>query len=158
LQQKEQSFFEATLDKEDYNEKDLITFKVPLSMPYQVSWKDFERVDGEITINGVIYKYVKRKIEDGQLILLCLPYYKKMTLVRASTEFGSHGNDLVPFGKKGNSASSGKNNSLNEYEENSRWNIGGQQCSLPVKQYTLFILPHLRDGFIKFPGKPPELV
>lgn len=126
-------------------------------MPYQVSWTAFERVDGEVTINGVIYKYVKRKVEDGQLILLCLPYYKKMSLVHASAEFGSHGGDPAPFGKKGNSASSGKNNSLNEYEENSRWNIGGRQRHLLVKQYALFIPSHLTDGFIKFPGKPPEL-
>jgi len=157
LQQKEQSSFEAILDKEDYNEKDLITFKVPLSMPYQVSWKEFERVDGEVTIDGIIYKYVKRKIEDGQLILLCLPYYKKMTLAKASTEFGSHSNDIAPFGKKGGHASSGKSSSLNEYEENNRWIIGGRQSPL-TRQYTLFTLPYLTDGFSKLPGQPPQLV
>lgn len=156
LQQKEQSSFEANLDKETYDEKDLITFKVPLSLPYQPSWKEFERVDGEITIDGTIYKYVKRKIEDGQLILLCLPYYKKMTLVKASTEFSSHGNDVAPSGKKGNSTSPGKSNSLNEYEENTRWAIDSQSPGL-IKQYSLLVLPRLTRGFISFPGKPPQL-
>jgi hypothetical protein len=151
-----QSSFEASLDKENYDEKDLITFKVPLSLPYQPAWKDFERVDGEITIQGTIYKYVKRKIEDGQLVLLCLPYYKKMNLAKASTEFGSHGTDLAPFGKKGDSASPGKSNSLNEYEENFRWAINSRSQDL-VKQYTLFVLSRPSDGFHKSPGKPPEL-
>jgi hypothetical protein len=156
LQQKEQSTFEATLDKETYDEKELITFKMPLSIPYQPSWKEFERVDGEITIDGVIYKYVKRKIEDGQLVLLCLPYYKKMNLVKASTEFGSHGNDMAPIGKKGNAAPSGKNNSLNEYEENIRWVLEGQSTGL-IHQYALLVLPRLTNGFLKSPGKPPRI-
>ncbi|MES1160598.1 MAG: hypothetical protein ABUM51_07570 [Bacteroidota bacterium] len=156
LQQKEQSTFEATLDKEIYDEKELITFKMPLSLPYQPSWKEFERVDGEITIDGVIYKYVKRKIEDGQLVLLCLPYYKKMNLVKASTEFGSHGNDLTPMGKKGNTATPGKSKSLNEYEENIRWVIDSQRPGL-IYQYALLVLPRLTNGFLKYPGKPPQI-
>ena len=156
LQQKEQSSFEATLDKETYDEKELITFKMSLSLPYQPSWKEFERVDGEITIDGTIYKYVKRKIEDGQLTLLCLPYYKKMTLAKASTEFGSHGNDLAPLGKKGNTATPGKSNSLNEYEENMRWVIDTRSSGL-INQYALLILPSLTSGFLQFPGKPPQL-
>jgi hypothetical protein len=80
-----------------------------------------------------------------------------MTLARAYNEFGGHNNDLTPFGKKGNRASSEKNSSLNEYEENNRWDISGRQ-SLHARQYTLFILPYLADGFSKFPGQPPQLV
>ena len=156
LQQKERVFFEASLDKETYDEKDLITFKMPLSMPYQIDSKDFERVDGEITIQGTLYKYVKRKIEDGQLVLLCLPYYKKMNLVKAAAEFGSHGNDPVPFGKRGTHTSPDKNNTLNEYEENARWAINSRPQN-PIKQYTLFVLPHLMSGYNKLPGKPPKL-
>jgi hypothetical protein len=157
LQQKEKSSFEAGIDKEIYEERDLITLKVPLSMPYQISWTGFERVDGEITIKGVIYKYVKRKIEDGQLVLLCLPYYKKMNLVKAAVEFGNHGNDPAPLEKKGSHSSPDKNNPLNEYEENTRWAINGVLLN-PVKQYTLFVLPHLMSGYNKLPGKPPEQV
>jgi hypothetical protein len=156
LQQKDQHFFEASLDKDDYNEKDLITFKIPLSMPYQTGWRDFERVDGEATIDGVIYKYVKRKVEDGQLILQCIPYYKKMRLTKAAAEFGNHGNDLIPVGKKAHGASSIRNNSPNEYEENSRCLL-----NFPTKTLTtlpaLFRLSRLRDGFPEFLGRPPQL-
>jgi len=124
-------------------------------MPYQTSWTAFERVDGEITIKGVIYKYVKRKIEDGQLVLLCLPYYKKMSLIKASAEFGNHGNDATPLEKKGNHTSRDKNNTLNEYEENTRWAINSLP-QYPIGQYTLFVLSHLMSGYNKLPGKPPE--
>jgi len=156
LQQKEQAFFEERLDKEEYNEKDLITFKVPLNIPYQVNQREFERVDGEITINGTIYKYVKRKIEDGELVLLCLPYYKKMKLVKASADFASHYNDLSPSGKKENSPSPAKNMSLSEYEENTHWTILQQSCLLTT-QHSLFILPDLTRGHTDFPPRPPKL-
>lgn len=156
LQQKETSSLEATLDKEDYNEKDLITFKIPLSMPYQTSRSDFERVDGEVTISGTIYKYVKRKIEDGQLILLCLPNYKKMSLLRAAAEFGTHNDDPAAAGKKGRT-SAGKNTiTPNEYEENTRWNIT-DQAGTPVKQIRSFLLSSLASCFMEFPGQPPQL-
>ena len=154
-QQKEKSSLEATLDKEDYDEKDLITFKVPLSMPYQNSWSDFERVDGEVTIDGTIYKYVKRKVEDGQLILMCLPNYKKMSLLKAAAEFGSHNDDPAATGKRGR-ASTNKNTTPNEYEENTRFGLAGQAGSLitPARSFYLF---SLTSCCMEFPGQPPEL-
>lgn len=157
LQQKEKVSFEASLDKDNYDEKDLIVFKVPLSNPYQIDQSRFERVDGEINIRGVIYKYVKRKVENGQLILLCLPYYKKMKLAKALTEFSNHGNDLVPPGKKGGSGDAGKNNSPNEYEANTRWDDQDLSRQLPARQHKNFLLSPLSSCFIEFPGKPPEL-
>src|SRR5436189_672166 len=46
--------FTAKLDEGKYDTKELITVKVPINMPYQVNRTDFERVDGEITVNGQI--------------------------------------------------------------------------------------------------------
>ena len=156
LQQKEDRSLEASLDKDEYNEKDLITIKVPLSIPYQTAWSDFERVDGEFTFNGTIYKYVKRKVEEGQLILLCLPHYQKMKLVKASSEFGNRGNDLIPIGKKGHSAPPAGKNGPNEYEKNIGWFIKCPTESL-TKLPAVFLLSPLPDGFPGFPGKPPRL-
>jgi len=156
LQQRENNAFEASIDKDNYNEKDLITFKIPLSNPYQVSWKDFERVDGEINIHGVIYKYVKRKVEDGQLILLCLPYYKKMNLAKAFSEFGNHGNDLAASGKKSGNGFTWKSVSLSECEENIIPGMN-KRPDAPIRLYTPFILSPLTACFIGLPGKPPEL-
>ena len=62
LQQRADSQLQASLDKQQYNEQDLVTIKVPLSLPYQTNWKEFERVDGEIKLDGKIYKYVKNNL------------------------------------------------------------------------------------------------
>lgn len=86
---------EASLDKDDFNEADLITVTVPLSVPYQNNQQNFERVDGELKIDGKLYKYVKRKISQGQLVLLCLPNNDKMKLQSAKEEFFKYANDLV---------------------------------------------------------------
>src|SRR5206468_295 len=79
--------FETTIDRNEYQDSDLITIRIPLSMPYQPGNTDFERVSGEVTIGNVIYKYVKRKIDQGDLVLLCLPDRKKTELVSGKDAF-----------------------------------------------------------------------
>lgn len=94
-QQQSDIKLEASLDKNDFNEAELITLKVPLNLPYLTNQQNFERVDGEITVDGKIYKYVKRKITDGSLVLLCLPDHNKMRIESAKDEFFKYANDLV---------------------------------------------------------------
>jgi hypothetical protein len=61
LQHQADKQLETQLDKEAYNDEDLVTITVPLSLPYLTNWKDFERTDGEIKLDGKIYHYVKQK-------------------------------------------------------------------------------------------------
>jgi hypothetical protein len=86
---------EELLDKQLYNEAELITLKVPLHLQYQNNTSSYERVDGEISFQGKIYKYVKRKIENGNLILLCLPDYNKMRLKKVKEDFAKDANDIA---------------------------------------------------------------
>jgi hypothetical protein len=86
--------FTAKLDDGNYNEDELITVKVPVNMPYQVTRTDFERVDGEININGHIYKYVKRKVQNDTLTLLCIPHHEKTELQQKANEYAGKVNDL----------------------------------------------------------------
>ena len=100
---------EQKLDNSDYDESQLIEIKVPLKLPYQTNWKEFERFDGEIEVDGVHYKYVKRAVYNDSLILLCLPNEGKMKLLSARDEFFKLVNDIQDpsQGKK-----SDKSNSL----------------------------------------------
>ena len=79
-QQRSDLQYEAILNEKQYDESNMITLKVDMDMPYLAENTLFERVDGEITIDGHIYKYVKRRILNGQLVLLCLPDYQKTKL------------------------------------------------------------------------------
>ena len=80
LQHRANIQLEAKLDKNDYKEDDLIEIRVPVNLPYQLNWTSFERFDGEIDVDGIHYKYVKRKIYNDSLILLCLPNQAKQNL------------------------------------------------------------------------------
>lgn len=84
----------SRIDNSEFNDADLITISVPLSMPYINDSKDFERKDGEITIDGKIYHYVKQKISEGNLVLMCLPDEQKMHIQSAKDEFFKLANQL----------------------------------------------------------------
>ena len=86
--------FEAKLDKGSYNKSDLITVKIPLNLPYQTNWKDFERVNGEINVNGTVYKYVQRKVYNDTLILQCIPHAEKTVLQQKASDYMGKVNDL----------------------------------------------------------------
>ncbi len=92
---------EARLDKKEYDESSLIEFKLPIDLPYQNDWTDFEPCDGEITIDGIHYKYVKRKIQDGMLILKCIPDNAKQQLIATRDEYFKLVNGLPQAGSPG---------------------------------------------------------
>ncbi len=86
---------EADLDAGNYDENELIQMRVPVSLPYQVNWSNYERVDGDIEIDGIHYKFVKKIVRNDSLILLCLPNHNKMMMQEAKTAFFQLVNDLT---------------------------------------------------------------
>ncbi len=70
---------EKQLDANLYSEDDLIELKLAINLPYQTNSADYERYDGEVEYDGVIYKYVKRKVYNDTLYLKCLPNVNKMS-------------------------------------------------------------------------------
>ncbi|RXK60876.1 hypothetical protein ESA94_10480 [Lacibacter luteus] len=94
VQQKADSRFEQKIDNNDYDASALIEVRAPVSLPYQTDWKEFERVSGEITINGMHYKYVERKLEGGEMIYKCIPDEGKARLLNARENFFKLVNDL----------------------------------------------------------------
>ncbi|MBS1915318.1 MAG: hypothetical protein JST87_03515 [Bacteroidetes bacterium] len=87
--------FEAQLDNNNYDETQLISIKVPVAhLAYYNISKNFERMDGQIEANGVVYKYVKRRIFNDSLEVLCIPNKTAMQLNAAKNEFFKLVNDL----------------------------------------------------------------
>jgi hypothetical protein len=105
LQQKADRQLENRIDLNDYDESQLIEIRVALDMPYQNNQSNFERHYGEIEINGRIYTYVKRKIEDGYLVLKCIPNTTKQDIKTADNILfnANNGLDQEHSGSKNNS-------------------------------------------------------
>jgi len=104
FQKKADTQLEAKIDLNDYDESQLMEIRVALDMPYQNSSSEFERHYGEIEINGKIYAYVKRKVEDGYLVLKCIPNTVKQDIKNADNLLFTANNGL-------DQEHNGKNNS-----------------------------------------------
>jgi len=147
---------ESRLDKDQYDVNELISITVPLDNPYQLEQRNFQRVDGEINFQGKNFKYVKRKVSDGKLILLCIPDARKMVLKKGKAEYGNAANDL-----NGNSKSSSRSGTQKSFSGNDYTSETFQlsTSSLPVFQSSTLVSvvnAKLVSQFIPFPGKPPQ--
>lgn len=94
MQKQADEQFMADADDHKYDEKNLIAVHIPINLPYQTDWKTFERVDGEMGFKGKVYRYVKRKVSKGELIILCLPDEKKTHLYNAREAFDKLAGEL----------------------------------------------------------------
>lgn len=77
----------AVIDNKDFKDEELISIKTPLSLPYYTNSENYERVDGTISIDGKYYNYVKRRVFNDSLELLCLPNTTKTKLEKVEVDF-----------------------------------------------------------------------
>ena len=92
--------FLTRLDRSEYTDQELIEVKIPVNLPYQSNWSDFERYDGEVQIGAVHYKYVKRKLYNDTMILMCIPNPEQMKIANAKEAFFSLVNNLQHPGQE----------------------------------------------------------
>lgn len=147
----------AKIDKDDYDESQLITITVPLSMPYLSDTKKFEKKDGVIALNGKIYHYVKEKISQGNLVLMCLPDTKKMDLQIAENDFIKNQIDLQNNASK----KSGGNNAafklvMSDYIKTDISSISFSNYILN-KIYAENNFIYLQKGETQIPERPPRV-
>jgi hypothetical protein len=156
LQHRADTQLESQLDQQQYNEASLIEIRVPLNMPYQSVSSDFERYDGEIEFNGIHYKYVKRKVQNGELVLLCLPNENRMRLQNARDEFFKLVNDLQHNSQSKNSTSAGSiKNPVTEYwQQQNYWQL--QALAVQLHHYTGFAIVIPASPPLTTPAQPPE--
>lgn len=81
-------------------DKQLITVKIPINLPYQTDWREFESIDGEMTYKGKTYKYVKRKVLRDTLILVCIDHREKSQIEKRSSDYFKKVNDLASENNK----------------------------------------------------------
>ena len=156
MERKADLALESQIDNSDYDESTLMEIRVPLNAPYlSRSSTEFERFDGELELGGVHYKYVKRKIVNGELVLLCLPNENKTRYQNSRVDFFKLVNDLNQSQNKGKSNTPSFKSFVTEYKkENNSWTL----TCVPV-----FNMKHeaannlfLAAGFNTIPKQPPK--
>ena len=78
---------EIALDNNNYDASQIIELDSKVVLPYVADMSNFERVDGEVTIDGVHYKFIERKYENGRVIYRCIPNTEKTRLYSARSTF-----------------------------------------------------------------------
>lgn len=152
--QKSDEAITATIDASHYEDNELMQVKVPLHMPYVIN-SDFERVDGQIEYKGVHYNYVKRKVSNDTLYLLCLPNKAKTALASAKANYTKTVND-IPSGKKDAGSLIKKGSPIWEY--NNIIALFQLNASIiTIKQESGFIPSKPAAVFIPSTLQPPEL-
>ena len=109
---------ELALDEKGYNESDLISIKQPTNLPYYTNNETFQRIDGEVEIDGIQYKYVKSRIYNDSLEMLCIPHHAKMKFEESRNDYAQAAHDFQQNSKKkAGSESKSFQKVLSEYEE-----------------------------------------
>jgi hypothetical protein len=148
----------ADLDQDNYDEADLISIKVANNLPYYTANSaTYERVDGEITIKGVPHKYVKRRMYNDSLELLCIPNIEKTGLQNAKDKFFLLANDLASdnHSSKKEGQSFLAKFSVQDFTEDHGFVWQYNATGLPVSWNTE-VFAEIRSAFLDRLDKPPQ--
>lgn len=93
---------ENRVDQQRYSEDELISIKTTLHLPYYSGSAEYERAYGSINVGGIDYEYVKKRVYNDTLELLCVPNRNKTSLHQLSNELSkmaADGQTSTPSGK-----------------------------------------------------------
>lgn len=145
------------LDDNNYTDTELVELKVSMHLPYNTDWKEYERCNGQIEIEGVHYNYVKRKICNDTIYMLCIPNHDKTLLYNAKHDMAKEINDVPSGNKKSDAPFSKKVNPVNEYY----FSASTLFIEISVQTQSDFAAPialHLYSSFVPKAAQPPETI
>lgn len=144
--------FIAQLDAGNFNEEDLVVMNFPLNMPYQQADIVLERVNGEVILNGEVFKYVMRKVENDTLKLFCIPHDEKTNILEKINEFSGKVNDF-PLADNHKKAENNKA-PFSEFEEIQEQRINNSaMLKTAFSSFMTITLPH---PLLSSEAQPPE--
>ncbi|WP_153799529.1 hypothetical protein [Foetidibacter luteolus] len=142
------------IEQNSYHEADLVEVKVKLNMPYYNSQEAYEPLAGDITINGNHYNYVKRKVWQDTLFLMCLPNKERDNLQTAKKDYASAANDFDD--EKPNKGITKKENGFSLYHAFENDYSLKPLCTRANVAYT-FICVCLPQSYVGAYDIPPEV-
>lgn len=156
IESRQNARIEKALDKNDYDDASLISIKQKTNLPYYNNSAEFQRIDGEIVINGVYYKYVKCRIYNDSLELLCIPNASKMSIQKSKIEFSKMMADAQQNDAKKKSQSDSKSfhkyiSDFEEMQTSNAFNVDYSKINLYNKQVVF-----KSSLFSRSPEQPPD--
>ncbi len=157
LQQQADRKLESLLDQDIYDEGNLVEVRVPLNMPYQQRYTEYERHYGNIEIDGNSYTYVKKKIEGDVVIFQCIPNPSRQQLKDMRYDLTRSTASAAPAenGASKQHPSTPVKSNLSDFDDQLIFSALQPVSAIAVPGTTdhAFNLP---DSFGKVPHAPPE--
>lgn len=144
------------IDIGEYDRAALLILKVPMHLPYFTDWKDFERAEGEIEIEGTHYTYVEKKFSNDTLYLACLPNSDKTSLSQAKHSFASEQN-ATPAGNKKNNEAGIKKGLIGSEYYNASSLTSFANTTLCIADSYFGYSSSLTSAFLAAPFTPPDM-
>jgi len=125
--QKASDHLTILIEQNNYNESELVSIKTPINLPYYSNNPKFERLDGEMEIDGIVYQYVERRVYNDSLEIRILPNQDRMHIKNAKDSFDQLAADFeqkltdkksIPVNK-----SSVKVISFDYIDQNNKWSL-----------------------------------
>jgi hypothetical protein len=152
LEKEADARIEAKIRTIDELDKRLITIKLPINLPYQTDWREFESIDGEMTFKGKTYKYVKRKVMRDTLVLLCIDHSEKSRLEKGSAEYFKKVNDLTTESQKKPVLKQAKTDYYQEVKDLVAYSLARLNKHYKTPDFT----PPIAAGYSLMAEMPPE--
>ncbi len=149
---------EVLLDKKDYLETDLVTIRIPLTLPYQTDTDDFERISGEVSYEGKIYKYVERKMENGYFVLRCLPDLNKMQIEEQKNRMVTTSIDQTTNSQEKQSPANNILKYVSSEFEQTLFTVKINSSLSPSSIFGTYGEPAFNSLLIDAPGQPPDQI
>jgi hypothetical protein len=88
------------LDAGLYVDEETIELKIPVTLPYPLQQRGYERVEGRFEHKGEFYKLVKQKHAHDTLYVICIRDSQEKKLVKTMQDYAKMTNDLPSSSKK----------------------------------------------------------
>jgi hypothetical protein len=148
----------SRLDKQEYSDNQLVAIRVPvIHFPYYNNSIGYERIDGQLEIDGMSYNFVKWRIYHDSIEFLCISNPQRTRLHREKIECLKSVSDIqqTEQSEKAGNHAAGSRIFLSEFESSA-----GYSCSFhfvpPARQYRELLLIPTENRYSLLPDIPPE--
>jgi hypothetical protein len=88
------------LDAGLYADEEIVELKIPVTLPYPLQQRGYERVYGKFEHNGEYYKLVKQKHAHDTLYVICIRDNQEKKLVKTMHDYAEMTSELPQSSKK----------------------------------------------------------
>ena len=136
-----------------YQKDETVELKIPMTLPYPLQPRDFERISGKFEYQGEYYELVKQKLENDTLRVVCLKNHDKQQLVSTMTNYVKLSNDLPGTAQK---AFNFLGKLLKEYNHINKAALSFDTTLLAETTFSLFDFSGTPHPIQDIPSPPPR--